>query len=149
MQNTALMRRIERTGNLLRQRQRLLYAQGSNERRTLHEFEHQIIRPDVENLADVGMIQGRDRAGFPFETCSVRLIDLLDSDNAIEPRVAGFPHLSHAASANGRNDFVRAEFVARHQAHSQINSVYPNRVTPCWACPIWEQAVRLFGTTNH
>jgi hypothetical protein len=36
----------------------------------------------------------------------------LDGDGAVEPCVAGLVHLTHAAGANGREDFVRPEFVA-------------------------------------
>ena len=41
----------------------------------------------------------------------------LDCHGAIQARVVGAVDFSHAACANGRDDLVRAEFVACCQAH--------------------------------
>jgi hypothetical protein len=40
-----------------------------------------------------------------------------DSYCAAEPRVPCLPHFSHPSSANGREDFVRAEFGAGCESH--------------------------------
>jgi hypothetical protein len=58
------------------------------------------------------MIQRRDGAGLPLEALIEFGPGSLDRDNAVEPRVAGLVHLTHAPGADGREDLVRAEFFA-------------------------------------
>ncbi len=41
----------------------------------------------------------------------------LDGDDLIEPRVARLPHFAHAARANGRDDFLEAEFFVDGEGH--------------------------------
>jgi hypothetical protein len=68
-------------------------------------LEHEIAWPDVVQLADVRMVQGRDRARFVFEsTQPIRVMghrrrENLNGDCAIKPRVAGFVDLAHPARA--------------------------------------------------
>src|SRR5579863_2452487 len=70
---------------------------------------------DIVDLADVGMIERRDGVSFLLETRRVLALQALDADDAIEARVARLVDLSHAARPDGREDFVRAEFVAGRQ----------------------------------
>ena len=85
------------------------------QRHAVDVLEHEIARPDVVQLTDVRMVQGRDGPRFVFEsTQAIRVIgdrrrEHLDGDCAIEPRVAGFVDLTHPAGAKERDDFVRAE----------------------------------------
>jgi hypothetical protein len=75
------------------------------QRRAVDVLEHEIARPDVVQLADVRMVQGRNRTRFVFEsTQAIRVMDQrggenLDGDCAIKPRVAGFVDLAHSARA--------------------------------------------------
>ena len=85
------------------------------QRHAVDVLEHEIAWPDVVQLTDVRMVQGRDRPRFVFESPqAIRVIgdrrrEHLDGDRAIEPRVAGFVDLAHPACAKERDDFVRAE----------------------------------------
>ena len=61
------------------------------------------------------MIERRNRARFLFETPAVLFGEPLHRDDAIEPRVARFPHFSHATCAEEGQDFIGAEPRARSQ----------------------------------
>ena len=66
----------------------------------------------------MGMLEGRDSSRFAFEAhLQIRIRrelrgQDLDSDVAIQPRIARAIHLAHAASADRRHYFVRSEFGA-------------------------------------
>ena len=93
--------------------------QRSFQRRALDVFHHQVIRADIVELADVGMIQLRDGAGFTLEAfAEVRLCNF-DRDEAIEARVAGFVNLAHATLAYESEDFVGAEFITYRKRHTK------------------------------
>ena len=80
-----------------------------------HEEGRAVLFADVEQRADVGVIQLRDGARFAFEPLAKLRSggDLrgqrLDGDDAIEPRVAGLVDLAHPASAQRRHDLVRTK----------------------------------------
>ena len=89
----------------------------------LDQLHHHVVRADVEESADVRMIQRSDRSRFAFEAGSgvLALGDVagedLDGDGAVEPRVAGSVHFAHAARAQWGEDLVRAQlltYIARH-----------------------------------
>ena len=73
--------------------------------------------------ADVGMIELRDRAGLTVEALAElriggeHLRENLDSNRAIQARVACLVDLAHTAGTEGGEDFVRAEASARLQCH--------------------------------
>jgi hypothetical protein len=46
----------------------------------------------------------------------------LDGNDAIEPRVIGFPHLAHAASADSRDESIWPDRLAAGPLHAQIVS---------------------------
>jgi hypothetical protein len=64
------------------------------------------------------MIQRSDRSGFLLKASAVRAFELLERDNAVQPRVTGLPHLAHATGANACEDLVRAEFFADGKRHA-------------------------------
>jgi hypothetical protein len=103
---------IERGGDLGGQAHGLIDSLRSLKRTAINVFEHQVVRADVVNLADVRMIDRGDGAGFPHEARAMSFVQALDSDDTVEPRIAGLPDLTHAACTNGREDFVGTEFVA-------------------------------------
>lgn len=61
------------------------------------------------------MIQRGDGAGFLLEASGVLSLERLDGDDAPEPGVARFPHLTHPACADRGEDLVRSEMVADGQ----------------------------------
>ncbi len=113
MRDAFLMRGVQSIQNLRCVFDRLLDRQRTFQRRALDELHHQIIRPDIVKLADVGMVQGRHRSGFLLETLGELFFRNLDRDDAIEARVAGLIHLAHSARADGSQDFVGSQFVSR------------------------------------
>ncbi len=56
-----------------------------------------------------GMIQCRDGASLTLESLGVLSLEALDGDDTIDARVAGLPHLAHAAGADGSNQLVGSE----------------------------------------
>src|SRR5215472_4762638 len=69
----------------------------------------QVVRTDVVNVADVGVIQRRDSSRLAFETLAELLFAELDGDDTAQARVACRVHLTHTARADGRDGLVRTE----------------------------------------
>jgi hypothetical protein len=69
------------------------------------------------DLADVGMLQRGDSSGFMLEPLAELRARNLDRDVPIQTRVLGTIHFSHAARANRRKDFLRAELIAGRKLH--------------------------------
>jgi hypothetical protein len=65
----------------------------------------------------VSRCQRGDGFGFTLEALRELRGGNFDRDVAIQPRVSGSVHLAHAALADGRKDFVRAEFCAGRKRH--------------------------------
>jgi hypothetical protein len=63
------------------------------------------------------MIQRGNGFGFTLETLAEPRAGNFDGDDPIQTRVFGALHFSHTARANGRKDFVRAEFIAGRKQH--------------------------------
>ena len=82
-----------------------------------------VLFPDVEQDADVRMLQAGDGAGLAFEARAQivpvgdELREDFDGDGAVKPRVARFPYFTHAARAEGREYFVWAEAVSGREWH--------------------------------
>jgi hypothetical protein len=82
----------------------------------LHDDEFEaILRPDVMDNADVGMLQPRDGFRFTLEALmpvrigrQVRGKDF-DRDLTAQARIEGKVHFAHAAGADRCFDFVRSE----------------------------------------
>ncbi len=90
----------------------------------LHDEERGAVQfANVVERADMRMIELRDRAGFAVEAVAElrisgqRLRENFDRDGAIEARVARLVDLTHAASAEGGLDFVRAEARTGGKSH--------------------------------
>ena len=93
----------------------------------VEEFHDQEIRPilvaDVMQGTDIGVVQRRNSPRFALEALlgleirrKMRRQDL-DRDGAIQARVARTIHLTHAACAKRRLNFIGSEFRARGQGH--------------------------------
>src|SRR6202044_2371150 len=70
------------------------------------------------------MIQRGDRARLALEAFGEFLSGDFDGHVAAEPRVARFPHFSHTTRADGREDLIRAEFVAHGKRHMQDSAQF-------------------------
>jgi hypothetical protein len=100
------VRGVERFANLDRIFQRWIEGQWSLERRTLDVLHHQIIRTDIMQRADVRVIQCRDDARFAFEALGEFGFGDFQRDDAVQSRIAGFVHFTHAPCTHGREDFI-------------------------------------------
>ena len=89
MQNAMAMSLFERPGNLGCQMHSLLLRKWTLKRFSVDILQHQVVRPNIVDLADVGMIQRRNGSGLLLEPVAVGAIKELECDNAIEPRIAG------------------------------------------------------------
>src|SRR5437016_3975825 len=63
------------------------------------------------------MVQRGHGASFALEAFGELQLGGLDGDDAIQPRIAGLVHLSHASGADLRNDLVGAKFVTYRKRH--------------------------------
>ena len=97
---------LESTCDLNGQTYGLFCRQGASKRFAIDVLHDQIVRADVVELANVGMIQRRNRAGLALETIAVLTLQALDGDYTIETRITRLPYLAHAACANRRNQHV-------------------------------------------
>ena len=85
-----------------------------------------VVLADIVERADVRVSEGRDRARFALESLAELRVggkdarENLDGDGAVESRVAGPVDLAHAAGAERRHDFVRAEADSGHQGHPAL-----------------------------
>ena len=128
MQDASAVGRFERTGDLLRQRQSLLRAHRPGERAAFDILQDQVVRTHVINLADVRMVESGDRASFDLEPRPMFSSQTLDRHSPIQPRVAGLPHLSHAAFAKRRENLVWTDAHAWCKGHPADSIVrWPRR----------------------
>jgi hypothetical protein len=103
-------------------------------RRAFKQFGHNEwragLRADIVHGEDIRVVQRGGCAGFLLE--STEAIDVgreccgehFDRDITSESRIAGTVDLAHAASAEGGDDFVRAETGAGSEGHSDWWEVY-------------------------
>src|SRR5262249_32246196 len=108
MNDASPMRLLQSACDLNRQTYGLLRWQRNLKRFAVDVLHHQIIRADIVQLADVGMIQRRNSARFRLEAIAVLTLQPLDRYDTIETCITSFPYLSHAASTNRRNQQVGA-----------------------------------------
>jgi hypothetical protein len=113
VQDAAPVCRIESAGDLKRQRHGFFYGHGPLQRGSIDKLEDQIIRADVEDLADMRMAERGKGVGFLLKSRGAGILEALEGDDAIKTRVAGLPHLTHGACTDQRKNFIRTETVSR------------------------------------
>jgi hypothetical protein len=114
---------IECITNLCGILERLMMGQGAAQRHAFDIFHYQIVRPDIMQGTDVGMVQGGDRVRFALEAIGELLVGKFDGDDAIQSRVASFVDFSRTASALGGDDLIWS------QPGSWAKSIRPNDCT--------------------
>ena len=67
------------------------------------------------------MVERGDGTGFTLEALAELGFGSLQGDDAIQARVAGLPHLAHAALADGGEDLVRTQAFTGRQRHWVIS----------------------------
>src|SRR6266446_5764965 len=75
-------------------------------------------------MADVGVIQRRNRTGFAGKALGELRIGHFDRDITIQPGIVGTIHFAHPAFTDWRQDFIRAEFVAYRKRHMQDSAKF-------------------------
>src|SRR6516165_3804327 len=117
MENPSLMCRLQSAGDLDCQAHGLLSLQGASQRAALDVLQHEIIRPNVVDLADMRMIQRGNRTRFLLESSRVLGLQPLNRDDAVQPRVVRLPDLTHAARPEGRQNLVRPKLITDSERH--------------------------------
>jgi hypothetical protein len=131
------MRMVERISDFPAVQQRLINWEGSApqtgiERLALEEFHNQVVdailTPDIEQTADVRMIESGDGSRFPLEALEAdgivgdTCLENLDGNDPIEPDIASPVDLTHPALADEGHDFVGTELLTRGQSHNAFNA---------------------------
>ena len=105
VQDAAIVSRFQRARDLDRLSDRFGRRDRTAQWLAVDVLEHEIARPDVVQLADVRMVQRRDRPRFMFESAqAIRVMghwrgENFDGDVAIETRIAGAVDFAHPARA--------------------------------------------------
>ena len=105
-------------------------GQAIGQRLPVEELHDQIAVADVVERADVRMRELRDCFRFALESHpQLRVVRELggqhfDRDVPFEPCIARLEHLSHAAGADGRDDFIGPEPGAGSDRHVRVRRLY-------------------------
>ena len=147
------MCRFECRHDLHGQAYHFLDAERTVQRSALHVLEHQIAGADIVDLANVRMIQRRNRPGLLLEAADAirvggkRLGEDLDRHVTTKTRVARTIHFAHAAGADQRDDFIRADLRAQCEWHvrgGQIISAPRTRTRAlCYSVIVAERDLRV------
>ena len=127
------MRAIERVADLDPDCQGLGRWQGAaapqtlGERFAVEKLEHEevdaVFTADIEQGADVRMLERRNRARLPLEPLAQLRVGgqrrgkHFDRDGTVEPGVARAIHLAHAPGPERRDHLIRPESDARRHRH--------------------------------
>jgi hypothetical protein len=106
---------IEGIANLLGVFQHPVGRERACERDPFDILHHQVIRSYIVKVANVVMIQGRDRMRFACKALSETRAGDLDGDRASEPCIACPVDLAHATLADEHFDLVGSQASARVQ----------------------------------
>ena len=79
------------------------------ESRPLDQFHHKVVRTDIIDVTDVGMIERGDSSDFALEPIVETIGRELDGDLATHAPVACAIDFTHTAGAERCDDFIRAE----------------------------------------
>ena len=155
MDDALLVRRVERIGDLLRDRRRassigiapraIRCERSSPSTSSITSAVTPAVLFEPVDCGDVRMVQGREHFRFALKPCETIVISGnrgrqdLDRDLAFQLRVRCTIHLPHAAFADLRDDFVDAE--TRAGSEGQVAGLYgPDRKsheTLCQNCVRW------------
>ena len=117
MDDTFLVRGLERQCDLIGYPEGLIKSQRTPQRFAVDQFHHQIVRAHIVEVTDVRVVEGRDREGFPLEAIVELLVGRLHRDRPVQPRVARPINLTHAAFTNQGNYFIGAEARSGGERH--------------------------------
>ena len=81
------------------------------------QLHHKVVRTDIVDLTDIGVVERRDGPRLLFESRGEGSLGNLERDVAAELCIGRLPHLPHPAFADRRNELVSAELIASFQFH--------------------------------
>ena len=87
------------------------------QRLSVDELHDQVVRPDVVERADVGVVERRNGAHFALEAVGEGVLCALDRHGTIQPGVGPPIDLTHPAAAEKRHDLVRTDSHPGCQSH--------------------------------
>jgi hypothetical protein len=134
MDDTFLMRRFERVGDLTREGQRVLdgnrsHGEAVGQRGSHHQFQnkgtHTVRFLETVDTGDVGVIERREQFGFPLESRqSVGVVrnavrEDLERDIPLQSGVPRLVDFAHPADSEQGEDFVHADPGACNKRHSE------------------------------
>ena len=102
----------ERAGDLPGVLQGFLHRKRTFKWRAFDVLHDQVIRADVVQRTNVGMIQRRDGFGFSLEAFAELRIGNFERNDAIETGIARLKYLAHSAFTDRRKNFIGPEFIA-------------------------------------
>src|SRR6187200_986302 len=111
MNDSLRVRGGERIKNLRRIRHRPRQRHWSFERFSLDKFHDEVVRSHIIDLANMGMIQSGYYASLTLEALTKSGFRHLQRDSAVETAIPRLPDFAHAARADKREKFVRAESI--------------------------------------
>ncbi len=120
MDNAARVGRIQGRCDLRRELQRRGFGERTAQWNAIHVFHHQVVRADVVDGADVGMIERGDGPDLAVEALNEHLGNHFDGDIAPHAGVGGAVDLAHATFANGRDQPVWPEPVTWKQHRKPV-----------------------------
>ena len=106
MDDALLVGSVECIANLRRVLKSLSDRQRTLEYSAFDILHDQVVRPDIMQRANVGVIQGGYGVRFALESFGELFVRNLDCDNAIQPCIASFVDFAHPTSAKEREDLV-------------------------------------------
>src|ERR1019366_1448850 len=115
--DTFFVRRFESGGELAGDPEYFVERQWAFRRFALDILHHDVVRADIVDLANVRMVQRRNRTRFTLETLGELLFRYLNRDMPVKPLIARQPNRSHAAFANRTEKLIGAEMCAGGWAH--------------------------------
>ena len=117
--NAPSVRGVERVQDLIGLCERLSKRHRSAQALALDVLHDKVVGADVVERTDMRMVHRRDGPSLTFKTLTETAVTRLDGDQPIEARVSRLPNLTHAASAKGGQNLIRAEAGASGESHGR------------------------------
>jgi hypothetical protein len=111
------VRGFDPVNQLLNDRKRVIEVQWAAQVMAFHILHHQIVRPNIVQMADIWMIQRSDCLGFALKALRKLRGGNFDRNIAIQAWIARPIYLTHATCADKRKDLVGPQASSGRQRH--------------------------------
>src|ERR1017187_4462246 len=102
-----------------------------DDRIAVNKLHHDVVRADVINLADVGMVERGNRSRFAFKTLGELCSRDLDCNQAIQACISCPIHFAHAACTNSGFYAVWSELCTGSDLRGRWNQLGSGCLLPC------------------